>query len=112
MIQPGSLAVEMLPDYRITIEREMFQLVDFQIVDSGATMHLVPVYIANTMMAPVPPPESYVPVINLADFLFDEEDDDEEDDAEPFEPPTDGPSVCSHSTCPAHRAGTPPRRLP
>ncbi len=34
-----------------------------------------------------------MPVINLADFLFDEEDDNEDDDAEPFEPPPDGPST-------------------
>jgi hypothetical protein len=95
-MQPGSL----LPDYRLAIEREMLQLVDFQIVDSGATMHLVPVYIANAMMAPVPPPAPYVPVINLADFLFDAEDDDEEDDAEPFEPPLGGPSAWIAPTAP------------
>ncbi len=40
-------------------------------------MHLVPVYIANVMMTPVPPPAPYVSVINLADFLFDDQDDDE-----------------------------------
>jgi hypothetical protein len=73
----------MLSDYSLTIEREMLQLVDFQIVDSGVT--IVPVYIANVMMTPVPPPVHYVLVINLVDFLFDEEDDDEVDDAEPFE---------------------------
>jgi hypothetical protein len=58
-----------VPDYRLVIEREKLQLVDFQIVDSGATMHLVPVYITNVMMVPVPPPATYVPVINLANFL-------------------------------------------
>jgi hypothetical protein len=93
LLDATRLAVEMLPDYRLAIEREMLQLVDFHIVDSGATMHLVPVYIANAMMTSVPPPAPYVPVINLADFLFDEEDDDEEDDVEPFEPPPDGPST-------------------
>ncbi len=93
LLDATRLAVEMLPDYRLAIEREMLQLVDFQIVDSGATMHLGPVCIANAMMAPVTPPAPYVPVINLADFLFDEEDDNEDDDAEPFEPPPGGPSV-------------------
>jgi hypothetical protein len=93
LVDATRLAAEMLPDYRLAIEREILQLVVFQIVDSGATVHLVPVYIANTMMVPVPPPAPYVPVINLDDFLFDEEDDDEEDDAEPFEPPPGGPST-------------------
>jgi hypothetical protein len=34
LLDATRLVVEMLPDYRIAIEREMFQLVDFQIVDS------------------------------------------------------------------------------
>ncbi len=55
LLDATRLAVEMLSDYRLAIEREMLQLVDFQIVDSGVTMHLVPVYIANAMMTPVPP---------------------------------------------------------
>jgi hypothetical protein len=97
LLETTRLTVEMLSDYRLVIERDMLQLVDFQIVDSGATMYLVPVYIANAMMTPIPPPAPYVPVINLADFLFDEEDDDEEDDSshdtETFEPPPVGPSV-------------------
>jgi hypothetical protein len=93
LLDATRLVVEMLPDYRLEIEREILQLVDFQIVDSGATMHLGPVDIATAMMAPVPPPAPYVPVINLADFLFDEEDDNEDDDAEPFESPPGGPSV-------------------
>ncbi len=38
LLDATRLAVEMLPDYRLAIEREMLQLVDFQIVDSGATM--------------------------------------------------------------------------
>jgi hypothetical protein len=43
-------------------QREIFQL-----VDSGATMHIVPDYIANAMMAPVPPPAV---VLDLDAFLL------------------------------------------
>jgi hypothetical protein len=59
LLDATRLVVEMLPDYRLVIEREVLQIVDFQIVDSGATMHLVPVYIANAMMTPVSPPAPY-----------------------------------------------------
>ncbi len=70
LLDATRLAAEMMPDYRLAIEHEILQLVDFQIVDFGATMHLVPVYIANAMVAPVPPPAPYVPVIEIDDFLF------------------------------------------
>jgi hypothetical protein len=43
LLDATRLAAEMLPDYRLAIECEMLQLVDIQIVDSGATIHLVPV---------------------------------------------------------------------
>ncbi len=76
------------PDYRLAIEREIFQL-----VDSGATMHIVPDYIANAMVAPVPPPEPSVSVIDLDDFLLDDDFLSDDDDDEPFELPPGGPAA-------------------
>jgi hypothetical protein len=71
------------PDYRLAIEQEMLQLVDmrfWQLADSGATVHIGPDYVVNavtgrTFVAPIRP----VPVINLADYLLDDEEDDDED---------------------------------
>jgi len=71
--------------WQLAIENEMLQLVGihFEIVDSGATTHITPDYIANAAVAPIRP----VPVINLDDFLFDDEED------EPTELPPDGPTA-------------------
>jgi hypothetical protein len=80
LLDATRLATELQPDYRLAIECEILQL-----VDSGATMHIVPDYIANAMVAPVPPPAPSVPEIDLDDFLFD--------DDEPFELPPDGPAA-------------------
>jgi hypothetical protein len=63
-------------------QREIFQL-----ADSGATIRIVPDYIANAMMAPVPPPEPYVPVFDLDDFLSHDDDD------ELLELPPGGPAA-------------------
>ncbi len=84
----------------------------FQIVDSGATTHFVPVYYTNDIPVPVLPYVSvidiavpvlpYVPVIDIDDFLFDddEEDDDEEDDDESLELPPGGPVASTASEAP------------
>ena len=75
--------VNIVPDYRLAIEQEMLQLVDnmrsWQLVDSGANVHIAPDYVVNavtgrTFVAPIRP----VPVINLADYLLDDEEDDDE----------------------------------
>ena len=49
----------------LAIDREILQL-----VDSGATMHIVPDYIANAFMAPVPLPVPVVPVIDVDTILY------------------------------------------
>jgi hypothetical protein len=77
LLDATRLAAEMLPDYRLAIEREMLQLVDFKLVDSAATMHIVPDYIANALptggpaawIAPAAPRPPNVPVLDLDAFL-------------------------------------------
>ena len=60
-------------------------------------MHSVPVYYAYAITVPVLPPATYVPVIDIDDFLFD---DDEEDDDELFELPPGGPAASIASEAP------------
>ena len=69
-------------------QAELFQLAQaeaietrrfFQLVDSGATVHIVPDYIIS------PSADATAPVIDLDDFISD--------DVEPFEPPPCGPAA-------------------
>ena len=56
-------------------------------------MHIVPDYIANAMTVPVLLPAPTVPVIDLDDFLLDEDFLSDDDDDEPFELPPGGPAA-------------------